>query len=364
MNMSLIEDLNEDKDFIESLPVGLVNMGPVDDLNYSTPTSTNAASNAWQKWYPIWQSPGTVARNRIGDCNKMTAEYLLTIMQPYPGDEVSGDEVWTVPLPCPPYERFQVECVHGSTRSFKIMDKWANFEITIPKSDLDNRKFNLGHWYARHHARTLGIKKPAKDSYPAQLEDPLVLVAMSLLRSGIHAHYPNANPETETDDRFFVHLKDYGSSTYVVIDTDLNVRLEIDSSLLERPEFDLINWYLDHVTEDSLFCKKYIELHVHRYSSAPGEKLHLLDDPFELASRRSLDDNITLIDEVSVLRNMLRTLERCVPYLGDETFVEPVDSTYICGNPRFVLDIVDQVLICVYDRLQGFEAYLSWDLAN
>ena len=42
MNMSLIEDLNEVKDFIESLPVGFVNMGPDDDSNYSTPASTNA----------------------------------------------------------------------------------------------------------------------------------------------------------------------------------------------------------------------------------------------------------------------------------------------------------------------------------
>ena len=266
----------------------------------------------------------------------MTAKYLLTIMQPYP-----GDKAWTAQLPCPPYERFQVEHVHGNTRSFKIMDKWANFAINIRKSDLDNRKFNLGHWYVRHRARTLGTKQPTKDSYPAQLEDPLVLVATSLLRSGIHAHYPNANPETEMDDRFFIHLKDYGCSTYVVIDTDLDVRLEIDHGLLEQPEFDLINWYLDRVTEDGLFNKKYIELHVHRYTSAPGEKLHLLDDPFELAGGRSLGDNITLSDEVSVMRNMLRTLERCAPYPGDEAFVEPVDSTYTCGDPRFVLDLTD-----------------------
>jgi hypothetical protein len=60
------------------------------------------------------------------------------------------------------------------------------------------------------------------------------------LASGINGHFSNVNPETESDDRFFVHLKDFGSSTYIIVDEGLGLRLELEQSTLNEPSFNLI----------------------------------------------------------------------------------------------------------------------------
>ena len=57
---------------------------------------------------------------------------------------------------------------------------------------------------------------------------------------------PTQLAATKSDDRFFVHLKDFGSTTYVV-DEDFDLTREIEHSVLENPAFDLIKWRLDFI---------------------------------------------------------------------------------------------------------------------
>ena len=61
-------------------------------------------------------------------------------------------------------------------------------------------------------------------------------------------------------------------------------------------------------------------------------------------------------------------LEHCSPYPGDDLPTYPIDPRYgHDGGSRFVLDVIDtleQMLVCVYDRFQGSESYLSWDLVD
>ena len=111
----------------------------------------------------------------------------------------------------------------------------------------------------------LNIWKPSTKEYPAQLANPIVLVTSSLLTSGISSHFPNVKPDTWTELRFFVYLKDYGSTTYVIVDDDLDMTTEIDLELLENPKFNLIKWYLGHAETDGMFYKKYAENHQHEY---------------------------------------------------------------------------------------------------
>ena len=57
-----------------------------------------------------------------------------------------------------------------------------------------------------------------------------------------------------------------------------------------------------------------------------------------------------------------------MPYPGDDSPQYPIDP--MCtrhGDPRFeldVLDVVTQKLIMVYDRVQGLETFLLWNLTS
>ena len=44
----------------------------------------------------------------------------------------------------------------------------------------------------------------------------------------------------------------YGSTTYVITDEDLELRLEIELSDLENPKFNLIEWYLKQIRVDGV----------------------------------------------------------------------------------------------------------------
>ena len=41
----------------------------------------------WRDDYPRWQSPRVWARRRIGDCYALVADSVLTLSQPYSGDD-------------------------------------------------------------------------------------------------------------------------------------------------------------------------------------------------------------------------------------------------------------------------------------
>lgn len=77
-------------------------------------------------------------------------------------------------------------------------------------------------------------------------------------------------------------------------------------------------------------------------------------DPFEEALKQVLEESESppissddLIEQIQVV------LTRCQPYPGDG---EPVDPTYFPRQPRFLIEKQDRDFICIYDRIQGFEA--------
>jgi len=195
------------------------------------------------------------------------------------------------------------------------------------------------------------------------MENPLVVVTTYLLRSGVHTHFPNVNPDTETDDHFFVYLKDWGSSTYIIVDEDLDLRLEIDQSLLEDPKFDLISWYLRYVTSDGNFHKEYMLQHKYCYNPIPVGEEDLCFKWLRLANFIEGEKDLVLSKGKNqlVIGHMSEVLEWCQPYPGDSVLVDP---SYTSDQSCFVLEKDNQNLVCVYDRVQGFETYLSWKLAT
>ena len=233
--MTILDEDLDDGDTLETMPVGAINFGEPENQEFIE------SVESWREWYPTWKNPQALAREQIENCYEMASECTLTISQPYPGDDLMQKS------DCSPHNRFRVTQMSRYPDKFRINDRFNEFEIIVDKSRLVNPQFNLGHWYATKRARELGLSKPSTKKYPASLENPIVEVTRNLLLSGVQSHFPNVRPDTWTELRFFVYLKDYGSTTYVVVDDDLDLKLEIDLSKLENPKFDLIKWYLNHV---------------------------------------------------------------------------------------------------------------------
>ena len=149
----------------------------------------------------------------------------------------------------------------------------------------------------------------------------------------------------------------------------MDLRREIDRTTLENPRFDLIKWYLIHLEETGIFWNKYRQLHELFYNPLPeGEE----DEYADLPGLVSWDDDDATIPEhpVEQLENtdkvildlIATTLEECKPYPNDREV--PMDSSYRSGSVRFIVEPAREDLVCVYDRVQGFEAYLYWKLAR
>ena len=354
MEMTVVES-DDSGEIIESLPVGFIDVDP----EVSPPEVPEPIiENSWRKWYPDWQDPRATAPSSIGNCYEKTAEYILTIQQPYPGDGYYNDKL----IFFPPSERFRVAQV--SEDMFIIKDRWTEVDLDIEKSWLMNIHFNLGHWYAKYRALVLGLKKPSVKRYPQQLEDPLVLVTQHVLRNGINDYYPNVKTGSWRDDRFFVHLKDFGSTTYVIIDDDLEIKTEIDKSVLENPEFDLVEWYVNHIQTSCNYYKKYLEhqrnkYNPHRYNSS---------DLFLGKINRMKGNAANRVKEAAMLKQIQKVLEKCAPFPGDEQVDHPADTSYFRNSEsRFVVDIIDLIdhqQVYFYDRLQGFDTFLSWEIAS
>ena len=217
IQMDLIEDHDDHDEVLESMPIGMIILSSsVDNSDYPSD---------WRKHYPHWRNSRVTARRRIGDSLVLMSEYLLTIEQPYPGDNLFYvDEV-----NCRPEGRFLVtKSTDLWSESYYIVDNYTRFEVYVPTRLLWNTKFNLAHWYAKRRARFLGLKDTLKLSYLSSMGDALCEVTNHLLRQGINGYFPNADPTTDLDDRFFVFFKDFGSSTIIIIDEDLNLRIEVD----------------------------------------------------------------------------------------------------------------------------------------
>ena len=127
MDMAFIEDIDSDPDqneTLESMPIGLIG------FETGTEEPESAAKDNWRKWYPLWQYPAGSARDQLGNCYEMMAEYILTIQQPYPGDDQAKKKH---PSFYPP-ERFEVKQVRGNPSNFRITDSLSGMRTVISKS--------------------------------------------------------------------------------------------------------------------------------------------------------------------------------------------------------------------------------------
>ena len=161
-----------------------------------------------------------------------------------------------------------------------------------------------------------------------------------------------------------MHQKDFGSSIYEIIDDDLELVADIDKSNLENPEFDLIEWYIKHIELTCNFYKDYLRRQRNRYNPGRYNEREL----YTGKTNRLRGYTASTKKKEVVLEQIQGVLERCSPFPGDEQVRRPADSAYYWSNEsRFVMDIIDlsdHQLVYIYDRFQGFDAFLSWEIAS
>ena len=201
--MDLVDDSNQDE-ILNSLPVGMITLKPdavfaAENAEYENPYLD------WRKEFPLWHKPQGVARREIGNSLMLMFEYMLADGQPYPGDNLFHiDEERYHP-------GFQFSVTECRSRLYQIIDNFLGFKIEISEILLRNTKFNLCHWYAKRRTQTLSLRDSLRSSYLSPMGDSVCEVTQHLLRQGINSYFPNADPTTDSEDRFFVFQKDFGS---------------------------------------------------------------------------------------------------------------------------------------------------------
>jgi hypothetical protein len=358
MEMGLIENVDESSEVLDSMPVGMLDFQP------NTASSSNCqpknTNSDWRRYYPLWQSLRALARNQIGDCYAIAAEYWLTLLQPYPGDDLWNKRGG----PASPETRFQVVSIPRYPGEYLIKDGFSGFEAIVSETKLNDAEFNLGYWYAEKLSHALGLKESITGHFPLATDSPIVLVTTCLLQNGIHAHFPNVDPDTDSETRFLVYPKDESSETFVIVDNDLGIRLQIDREFLENPKLDLITHYVKYASEIGRYHEKYISHHKHRYEPIPDGEEDLFADMPPLAQMDGIEGimlNMTNAEDERIIFRIIDILQSCQPFPGDRI---PVDPTYNNSEHRFKVGFELHNLLCIYDRVQGIEAYLLWDIAS
>ena len=214
-------DIDDSVKVLHSLPVGLINF-KIKEQHNSIPMLLYPLTE-WRKQYPYWNKPNICPHQSIGNCYAMQANAILTLEQPYLGDERYNFSFIRPELQFEVHEK-------PATGKYLIYDRLTKFQIFIKKSCLTSHRFNLAQWFTCQQARALNIHGTITHS--STMDFAISIVATKLLTNGITSSYLCTNPGLDPKDRFYVHLTDYGSNEYVINDLDLELFPHLPFSLL------------------------------------------------------------------------------------------------------------------------------------
>jgi hypothetical protein len=203
----------------------------------------------WRENYPRWQDPAVWARRQIGDCYSLVADAILTLAQPFPGDELY-DVADTRPE-----LRFRVQ-KYPSVLEYVLCDLLVGEVTSIPKRLLENPYFDVSRWYAKRRARALNLAGPV--AHHGAMGAAINTVATKLLADGIRSYYPSTNPNLDPRCRFSVLSPSVRRREYLIVDRDLHYQVRIPKSMLDDRSFDLIGWYMQKL------CQRNVTLQLER----------------------------------------------------------------------------------------------------
>lgn len=182
--------------------------------------------NDWRKRYLYWSKPNIHARREIGDCYALVAEAILTLQQPYPGDELfDADRI-------SPEWRFGI-FFRKDDGEYTIHDCLVDTRVSVSSFLLTLPKFDLARWYAAQRIKELDLG--IKPYHQEAMGYPVHMVATKLLTDSIASHYPCTNVDLDLEDRFLLyHFKKPNQTEYFLNDNDLEIIAPIPRSLLPR----------------------------------------------------------------------------------------------------------------------------------
>jgi hypothetical protein len=131
-------EFEEEVEVLESLPLGMVEL------------KSQEVTYDWHANYSDWDQLRARTQPRLRDCYAMMAKYILTIQQPYPGDE----RYCSIE---PPYEHFNI--TRCTPSNYLIVDQLTGFLVKLAKTHLANPHFNIQGWYVRKHTRALTLPR-------------------------------------------------------------------------------------------------------------------------------------------------------------------------------------------------------------
>ena len=383
---SLAEEDSDGVEVLESLPVGAISVaweGGTPGLIDGEMDVQSWPLDGWRERYPYWCQPNILARRPIGDSYAMIADSILTLAQPYPGDE---QYQWGS---LGPEMRF---IVRKRGALYRIDDLLVDKQVLVEPSLLKRPPFNLSHWYAIQRVKALSLNKRTIPTYNMVMGSAVSIVARKLLTDGIHTYYPCRRTDINPDFRFEVCQRKVVPDEYIITDKDLRIHVRIPQSALENPSFDLVGWYIAYLSSRDLYGSQDLGASTRRcctgdhppvgctrnardtHLGAPEPSIAFekdeegrpdlialsddsdadsADDDFEKDNFIINPDEIW--EDTFVLR-LSQVLTECQPFPGDGT---PVDPTFREGDNRFVITFRDSDTLEIYDRLQGFEAYIS-----
>ena len=250
-NIEPVEDEQDSGDLVEildGLPLGALAFGDLEPDQYepsnkwmelTAPVILGPLTD-WRSEYPRWKDPGVWARRRIGDCYALVADSILTLSQPFPGDEeFHGDDLH-------PELRFRVR-KSETAPEYIVQDYLTQGTVTLPESLIKQPSFNIGRWYARKLKDS--VCRDKSFLVDATMGMAVPVVASKLLRDGIRSYYPSRNARLSPITRFVVRPSSGDPGDLVVIDRDEGCMVEIPISQLEDPLFNLIGWYMECLVE-------------------------------------------------------------------------------------------------------------------
>ena len=247
------EQDSDDVEVLEGLPLGSMSFDNELPELESDPNEVMDVPpwplDQWRDLYPFWGRYGILARLRIGDSYLMVAIAILTLSQPYPGDEC-------YPLPdmilheTRPEARFRMT----SRKSvYQIYDAFVGEEVSIEKDLLKNPRFNLARWYAVRRAQALTLDKKVIGHYEGPMGHAVSEVARKLLTDGIHTYYPGVRPDQDPRTRFEICQRVTCREEFLITDKDLRIHVNIPRDKLEDQTFDLVGWYIEFLSQKELY---------------------------------------------------------------------------------------------------------------
>ena len=399
---------------LDSLPLGALALGDLepDQFNPSNKWMELTAPvilgplDEWRESYPRWKEQGVWARRRVGDCYALVADSILTLSQPFPGDERF------VHTDLRPELRFRV-IRDPVAPEYVIQDYLVNGSVAIAKSLLEKTHFNLGRWYAKQRGSPQ-IYDKAEWGH-AKMGDALAVVSTKLLEDGIRSYYPSRRHSTNPAFRFRMLPPSRLRKEYLVLDRDLGYQTKIEVEVLEEPTFDLIGWYMQELARQAKFdwldecvdsydededdsssddshhcshdhelaeCSKNVEsskesTNAETTQATGGSTDEIYDDlPALLAwsddsasddgewafeglpyntERANLSNDRLFSSDEAIGMWLKEILTEYQPFPGDGY---PIDPTLRKGDPRFVVNPTKHDLLRIYDRVQGFDSHL------